>query len=474
MTDRILIFTIFCFLFACSGSNNIKKENIDRGEDLDFVIGHPEITFSAFAYVGEDNNNYINVVSDLTYGSLVYTHNNDSSRAYVEYEVQIKPLGNDSVSNVKRDRFVNEISSSGQNAWRSYEKLKIEKDYEVKPGDYEVVFTAKDLNSSKSTVRRDEVSIPDVAENDYEISGIQVYIKDNETSHGWIPSSSYHIQNSADSLRFVFQVMSGFSDNPLEITSRLLRIASDTLHADPMYYNMRGRSSIVYKGIDYDKQEPLQTTRRTLDSYENVFVEFRFPVQERGNYRFETTAVRSGSEEKYKARDFSIKSKNFPAIESAREMAAPLVYLMDEKKHRKMMSIQDSDSLRNAIDSFWLKDTKSESTARELIRLYYERVEEANKQFSNFKEGWKTDAGYIYILFGPPWYVDQLSHDLIRWSYSFSSRNPEYTYLFDKPFVKQRAYPFNHFILQRNRNYRQIEFRQIDRWRNGTILQTSI
>jgi len=183
MTDRILIFTIFCFLFACSGSNNIKKENIDRGEDLDFVIGHPEITFSAFAYVGEDNNNYINVVSDLTYGSLVYTHNNDSSRAYVEYEVQIKPLGNDSVSNVKRDRFVNEISSSGQNAWRSYEKLKIEKDYEVKPGDYEVVFAAKDLNSSKSTVRRDEVSIPDVAENDYEISGIQVYIKDNETSH---------------------------------------------------------------------------------------------------------------------------------------------------------------------------------------------------------------------------------------------------------------------------------------------------
>ena len=474
MTNRILIFALLCLTVACSGSNNIKKENINRGEDLDFVIGHPEITFSAFAFVGEDNNNYISVVSDLTYGSLVYTHNNDSTRANIEYEVQIKPQGKDAASNLKRDRFVSEISTADRSAWRSQDKLKVEKDYRVEPGDYEVVFSARDLNSGKSTVRRDEVSIPDVAENEYEISGIQIYTKDNETSDGWLPVSSYHIRGNADSLRFVFQVMSGFSENPMQITSRLLRIASDTLHADAMYYNRRGRSSIVYKGIDYDKQEPIQTTRRTLETYENVFVEFVFPIQKRGNYRFETTAVRSETEERYKARDFSIKSKNFPSVESTREMAAPLIYLMDKKKHREMMAIEDNDSLKNAIDRFWLEDTKSETKAREVISLYYQRVEEANKQFSNFKEGWKTDAGYIYILFGPPWYVDQLSHDLIRWSYSFSSRNPEYTYFFEKPFVKQDAYPFTHYIFQRDRDFRQIEFRQIDRWKNGTILQTSI
>ena len=52
----------------------------------------------------------------------------------------------------------------------------------------------------------------------------------------------------------------------------------------------------------------------------------------------------------------------------------------------------------------WLTKTK----ALENIKFgdSVEEIEEANKQFSNYKEGWKTDMGMMYILFGPPWYIE--------------------------------------------------------------------
>jgi|AntDeeMinimDraft_5_1070356.scaffolds.fasta_scaffold47367_1 hypothetical protein len=43
--------------------------------------------------------------------------------------------------------------------------------------------------------------------------------------------------------------------------------------------------------------------------------------------------------------------------------------------------------------------------------------------FFNFKEGWKTDPGMMYILFGPPWYVDRRL-DQMQWSYSYNRSDP--------------------------------------------------
>jgi hypothetical protein len=43
--------------------------------------------------------------------------------------------------------------------------------------------------------------------------------------------------------------------------------------------------------------------------------------------------------------------------------------------------------------------------ARRIAALYYRRTAAANRLFSNYKAGWKTPRGMIYILFGPPLYA---------------------------------------------------------------------
>ena len=58
---------------------------------------------------------------------------------------------------------------------------------------------------------------------------------------------------------------------------------------------------------------------------------------------------------------------------------------------------------REEINKFWLRYANSmDITADELISTLSERVEYANKNYSHHKQGWTSDRGKVYILYGPP------------------------------------------------------------------------
>src|SRR5699024_11656675 len=118
---------------------------------------------------------------------------------------------------------------------------------------------------------------------------------------------------------------------------------------------------------------------------------------------------------------------------------------MGEGDHEEMMKISDPDSLKAAVDRFWLKNIGNQNKARQVIKKYYQRVVEANKQFSNFKEGWKTDLGMIYILFGPPWYVEDHLKTL-PWYIAYITNVREYSYYFNKTKLKNMYYPFFYYF----------------------------
>ncbi|MDX1639621.1 MAG: GWxTD domain-containing protein, partial [Balneolaceae bacterium] len=156
------------------------------------------------------------------------------------------------------------------------------------------------------------------------------------------------------------------------------------------------------------------------------------------------------------------------------ELAAPLAYLMGRRDYERLISIENSDSLRSAIDNFWLSNIEDADRARRVIALYYERVEEANKQFSNFKEGWKTDMGMIYILFGPPLFTKRYLGGWI-WSYSYDIANPEYHFRFIRPRTRRDpSFPFDHYLLERESGSFNIQSRQIHLWLSGNILEVSL
>jgi len=80
-------------------------------------------------------------------------------------------------------------------------------------------------------------------------------------------------------------------------------------------------------------------------------------------------------------------------------MIEPLAYLANETEMEEMKA---SPRPKVALDEFWIKCGGNVEKSRELIRIYYTRVLYANYYFTSYKEGWRTDRGMIYILYGPP------------------------------------------------------------------------
>lgn len=240
-----------------------------------------------------------------------------------------------------------------------------------------------------------------------------------------------------------------------------------------MSYNNYTIGSLRYKGIDYREDEEVASTTRRLTQPGSVYIEFTYPNLERGNYRFEVTTENSGGQELYQARDFSIKSRNYPILSNVRELAAPLAYLMNDKEYRALMSIQGDQKLKQAVDRFWLENIGNPNIARQVIQKYYDRVEQANKLFSSYKEGWKTDMGMMYILFGQPWYVDETVRRM-SWSYSYDINDFQTNFFFFKPKQRSKYYPFDYFILNRSPEYFNLEYRQKQLWLTGQILTDNL
>ncbi|HUS86031.1 MAG TPA: GWxTD domain-containing protein [Bacteroidales bacterium] len=104
---------------------------------------------------------------------------------------------------------------------------------------------------------------------------------------------------------------------------------------------------------------------------------------------------------------------DYPGMRNPEPMIEPLIYLINEED---MNELRSNPYPKMALDDFWLKITGNIERSRELIRIYYNRVLYANYFFSSYKEGWRTDRGMIYIIYGPPDKVYKTA-DGERWGY---------------------------------------------------------
>jgi hypothetical protein len=117
-----------------------------------------------------------------------------------------------------------------------------------------------------------------------------------------------------------------------------------------------------------------------------------------------------------------------------------------------------------------LKNIQNPIIAKNVISLFYSRVEEANKRFSCYKEGWKTDMGMLFILLGPPWQVETPVQQIV-WHYGYNRTDRTLSFVFDelRPTGKQR-HGFRTYMLQRRPYYAQLMNMKIQDWLDGSVL----
>jgi len=466
-TASLLVMALI--IFSCTPKMN---PDIQRGSDYNYKPGYPQVRFSSVGSLNENNKASINIAADIVYGSLIYKEDDGKQKADISIDIRAVSQDEENASTESK-HYDLDIEKNDPDIVHSQDSFIFKKQLEVSPGNYKVYFTITDNQSEKKITLTDKAYIPNPENNVINLTDVRMFGKDmDDDEPHWYPITTYSVQGHTDSLKFIFQVTNNNAEEPLAINTELIKFKSDQSVARPMYYADYSPSSIEYKGINFDKKTVIAESQRRLIQEGSVFIELKFDSLPRGNYRFQITAAKGGGE-LYKARDFGVKYKYYPAIQTSRAMARPLIYLMDEGEYEEMMKISDPKKLKQAVDRFWLKHLGNEATAKQVIKKYYKRVVEANKQFSNFKAGWKTDAGMIYILFGPPWYVEKHLNKMI-WSFAYNRSDFEYNYFFFQPKMKNAYYPFEHWILERNPDYFNVVYRQRQLWLSGLILQRNV
>ena len=150
---------------------------------------------------------------------------------------------------------------------------------------------------------------------------------------------------------------------------------------------------------------------------------------------------------------------DFPSVSSLENLAKCLRYITKNDEYDYI----NEKNLKERVDSFWLEKSGTMDHAKDMIRRYYTRVQFANEFFTTYQEGWQTDKGLVYIIYGPPDEV-YFDRDAEWWGYRSRGNRSALRFKFVR---EENPYHADSWILMRNPNYFDSWNRQGYAWRHG-------
>jgi len=203
-------------------------------------------------------------------------------------------------------------------------------------------------------------------------------------------------------------------------------------------------------------EEPNQSFEYKADSVFNVHVTDKttpfIDLSEEGFYHFQKD---SNQREGYTIFRFY---DGFPEISTSEQMLMPLRYITSRNEFAELTQAKDS---KLSVDNFWLKNAGNPTRARAMIQKFYSRVVDANVFFTSYHEGWKTDRGLVYIVYGPPKIVYR-GDGIEEWLYGEKGNSNSIRFQFLKvvnPFTD------NDYSLVKSPSFKEKWYNIVNTWR---------
>ncbi len=155
-------------------------------------------------------------------------------------------------------------------------------------------------------------------------------------------------------------------------------------------------------------------------------------------------------------------SDYFPEVKKTEDMIPPLRFITTKQEYDEMSL---SANKKVSMEKFWVNCSGNQDRAREVIKKFYSRMQDANNYFTSYLEGWKTDRGMIFLIYGAPNTIYRTANTEI-WTYGEDNNINSLQYSFTKV-----ANPFtdNDYVLERSAVYKQSWYNSVDIWRQGKI-----
>lgn len=365
----------FLFIFALSASAQVEFQQ-------PYLETAPRYYFEALNFKSQDKLSRVDFYFQIPYSRLHFTKEGNEFASTFTISIRLLDNGNaaayeDSWPERAVCRTFDETVS--ENILSSSQRH-----FTVRRGSYTLCVTVIESGTEMSIEEKQPVVVTDYSGEAPSISDIMILSSSSASSgkHVIVPNVRRNVVSSLDSFPVFYELYPGGMDSAF-VTTEITG----------------AKNKILYSKSGWI---------RGLDSITKVFDEIPKASLNMGVYRM-NVSVRSsdGTDAPVLAKTSSPFSIHFPELPSTitdLDIAAEqMLFIADPSAIDSIKSAPDVKTKVTRFVSFW-KDYHSNfsADARTSMEEYYNRVAYANRQFTHFFEGWKSDRGMIYILFGPP------------------------------------------------------------------------
>ena len=363
-------------------------------------------------YTADSSGQRLDVYISLKESRLKYERTGDTYRA--SYTASVRLEREEEPPLVKEVQRVIRKPSYPTASDSSYDAFVLS--FRVTPGDYSVVAVVTDEASGQKASREFDKTIPDISRSLFSMSDILLLARFDTLAQGR-RITPFILSNAgllSDTISF-FTVLSSQAPSRDSIFFNVLKLEGK--ERLPSSY---GRSSISGIGPSFDP------CRMGVDT----FLVYSYPIRVAlgrgfsyifggvpkpppGNYILEVLAEDVKGNRASTLLPFRIRGKYFPDItDDLPDMVSSLGYIASRSEMQQIIDVKTDSAVKANLLKFW-----SDNGGYPKMAEYYQRVSQANRLFSTCLDGWMTPMGMMYIICGPPDYVECHGSYSERWMY---------------------------------------------------------
>ncbi|MCX6143007.1 MAG: GWxTD domain-containing protein [Ignavibacteriales bacterium] len=279
--------------------------------------------------------------------------------------------------------------------------------FSVPPGNYTVVFDLDDRESGRSFMEKTKkIKVPDSKQSGVQVSDVMLV---QSPATATAPSVFVPTNRDASSLLgegggVVTEILRPVGMDTLVVHWKLHGMldgsGARTQHfADSTYSSLNGLLSVMpqQEGISYD-------LKPAGESWKTIFIPLPLQKLEPGVFTLEID-YRCGLMKKQQQNQFHVSWPARPFSLLDQDLAVDALRHIAKESEIDVLLSGGATRRAEAFSRFWRERSKDTTTAyNEVMAEFYYRVDDALRRFSTAREndGYKTDRGRIYILYGPP------------------------------------------------------------------------
>ncbi len=358
----------------------------------------------------------LDIYIDVPYGGLHFAKLNDKFHASYNVTVDL----HDSTDKLIADKYWTEtVDAATYDESVSPKSNRLsQQSFEIAPGRYTVTVQVTDSDTKRTTTFRRRIVIRDAAQQEFWFSDPMLINRIDTVGEKKIvsPNISGNVGNLPNGFFILLEFYNKAAFDSVIVTYRIKSIRGDVVQGDSSHESVRPPRKSLFMKVNSQK----------LVAGDYLLEVAAWPMAPR----------KSGEGLKplwVSTRSFMIHWRGLPVSIVDLDQAIDQLQYIADKDAMEAMKKAPAEEKKRLFNEFWAKrDPTPGSERNELMEEYFARVEYANKHFSHYVDGWKTDMGMVYIIFGMPNNIERHPFDIDAKPYeiwTYYEQNREFVFV---------------------------------------------